>query len=288
MRLRVTAALLLFAATVALAQSGGDQPAAQSGFLFNVGFDGSFDSSGHVMDLGTSAGYKFNRHLQMDMGMPFYFLSSPTSGTATGVGNAALAMRLLFGSPSVNYGSSLTTFVPTGDQGLGLSTGRATFDWTNHFDHDFGRVTPRLDIGLANTVVDSKHFVRPFTTLGFNAHAEGGASVDLFKNVSVDASMYDIMPWGSQKMYSREVRAGAIGNPAPQHGRAFEGSHFTSGAADLTRDNGFSAGLDLNPAPCVDLYSGYTHSVKFALDEVSFGIGLNVGQLMHQGGCKKR
>ena len=289
MRLRISVALFLLAAVAAFAQSASDQPAAaQSGFLFNVGFDGSFDSSGHVMDLGTSAGYRFNRHLQADLGLPFYFLSSPASGAATGVGDAALALRLLFGNPKVNYATSLTTFLPTGNQDLGLSTGRATFDWTNHFDHPFGRVTPKLDFGLANTVVNSRYFVRPFTTLGFNAHAEGGASVDLFKNLSVDASAYDIMPSGTQKMYSREVRAGFLGNPAPGHGRAFENSHFTTGTADLTSDHGFSGGLDLNPAPCVDVYGGYTRSVKYALDEVSFGIGLNVGQLMHQDGCRKK
>ncbi len=287
MRLTIAAVLLLFAASALFAQSAADRTAAQSGFIFAVGFDGSFDNSGHTMDLGTSAGYRFNRHFQTDVGVPFYFLSSSTGGAATGVGNAALAMRLLFGSPVVNYATSLTTFVPTGNQDLGLSTGRVTFDWTNHFDHEFGRVTPKLDIGLANTVVDSRQFVRPFTTLGMNAHADGGASVDLFKGISIEAAAYTVMPFGPQKMYSRQVRAGATGNPAPQHGRAFEGSHFTSGNADLTRDRGYSAGLDLSPAPCMDLYGGYTHSVSYALDEVSFGIGLNLGQLVHQNGCKK-
>ena len=286
--MRFAAALVLWAATAAFAQSNADQAAAQNPFIFNIGFDGSFDSSGHVMDLGTSAGYKFNRHFQVDVGMPFYFLSSPTSGTSTGPGDAALAMRLLFGNSTVNYSSSLTTFMPTGSTDLGLSTGRATFDWSNHLDHDFGRVTPELDFGLGDTVVDSKHFVRPYTTLGFNTHVDGGASLDLFKNVSLEATAYAILPSGPQKMYSRQVRAGAGGNPNPQHGRAFQGSHFTSGGPELTRDNGFSAGLDLSPAPCMDMYGGYTHSVKFALDEVSFGIGLNLGQLMRQNGCKKK
>ncbi len=289
MRLRIALALCLFAAVSAFAQSSGDQSAATpSGFLLNVGLDGSFDSSGHVMDFGTSAGYRFNRHFQADLGVPFYFLSNSTGGSSSGVGDAALALRLLFGNPKLNYASSLTTFLPTGNQDLGLSTGRATFDWTNHFDHAFGRVTPKLDIGLADTVMNSRYFVRPFTTLGFNTHAEGGASVDLFKNLSVDASAYGIMPSGTQKMYSRQVPAGFLGNPAAKHGRAFESSHFTTGTADLTSDHGFSSGLDLNPAPCVDLYGGYTRSVKYALDEVSFGIGLNVGQLMHQDGCKKK
>ena len=286
-RLRIVAAFVVLAAAAALAQSNGEQAAVQKGFVASASFDGSFDSSGHVMDLGTSAGYRFSRHLQADLGVPFYFLSSSTSGTATGVGDAALALRLLFGNTSIHYTTSLTTFLPTGNQTLGLSTGRAMFDWSNQLDRDFGRVTPRLDIGVADTVVDSRHFIRPFTTLGYNAHVEGGASFDLFKHVSVEGSVYDILPWGTQKMYSRTLRPGAAGNPNPQHGRAFEGSHFTQGGPSLTSDNGVSAGLDITPAPCFDLYGGYTRSVKYALDEVSFGIGLNIGQMMRQNGCKK-
>lgn len=288
-RFRSAVAFLVLAAATALAQSNGEGTAAEEkGFVGSISFDGSVDNSGHMLDLGTSAGYRFNRHFQMDVGVPYYFLSSPASGSATGIGNTALAMRLLFPSDSLNYATSLTTFAPTGNESLGLSTGRVTFDWNNRFDHEFGRLTPFLDAGLGNTVVDSRHFVRPFTTLGPNAHAEGGASFDLFKHVSVEASAYDILPWGTQKMYSRAVHAGMAGNPNPQHGRAFEGSHFTQGGASLTSDNGFSAGLDLSPAPCMDLYGGYTRSMKYALDEVSFGIGLNVGRLMHQDGCKKK
>lgn len=288
-RLRSAVAFLVLAAAVALAQSSGEQTAAtQKGFVGSISFEGSADNSGHMLDLGTFAGYRFNRHFQMDVGVPYYFLSSPASGSATGIGNTALAMRLLFPNDTLNYATSLTTFIPTGNESLGLSTGRVTFDWNNHIDRGFGRVTPRLDAGLANTVVDSRYFVRQFTTLGANAHAEAGASFDLFKHVSLEASAYDILPWGTQKMYSRAVRAGMAGNPNPQHGRAFEGSHFTQGGPSLTSDNGLSAGLDVTPAPCMDLYGGFTRSMKFAQDEVSFGIGLNVGQLMRQNGCKKK
>jgi hypothetical protein len=289
-RFRIGATLLLFVAT-AFSQSSsgtGEQAAPPAGFVGSIGIDGSFDSSGHVMDLGTSAGYKFSPHVQVDVGVPFYFLSSPTSGTSTGIGNAALALHLMFPWSSVNYSTSLTTFAPTGDPTLGLSTGRVTFDWNNHLEHDFGRVTPGVDIGLANTIVESKHFLRPFTTLGANAHVSGGASIDLMKDVSLEASAYQILPWGQQKMYSRQVFPGGAGNPVPQHGRAYQQNHFTSGSADLTRDNGFSAGVDVTPIPCFDLYGGYTRSIKYALDEVDFGVGFDLGRAMHVGGCKKK
>ncbi len=292
MRFRLCASLLLFVSVGLFAQSSGgsgDRPAPPAtGFTASIGFDGSFDGSGHVMDLGTSVGYKFGRHFQTDLGVPFYFLSSSSGGTSTGIGDSALAFRLLFPSSLLNFSSSVTMFAPTGDPSLGLSSGRATFDWTNHFDHDLGHVTPFVDAGIADTTVEISHHLRPYTTLGSNVHLSGGASFDLLKNVSFEASAYGIFPWGTQKMYSRLVTAGGAGNPNPQHGRAYEQNHFTSGTADLTRDHGLSAGLDLTPAPCLDLYGGYTHSVKFASDEVDFGIGFDLGRAMRNGGCKKK
>ncbi len=290
MKFRLAAAVFVFIASVSLAQSANqaDKPAEQRGFTASIGFEGSLDSSSHVFDLGSSAGYKFNKHFQLDFGVPYYFLSSPTSGTTSGLGNAALAMRFLFPNPVVNYATSITGSIPTGDPAKGLSTGRGTFDWTNHFDREIGHVTPRLDIGVANTIVDSRLFMRPFSSLGFNAHAEAGASIDLFSSLSFEASVYDIQPAGQQKIYSRTVRGSAAGNPNPQHGRAWEGGHLVVGGASLTQDDGFSAALDLSPAPCVDMYGGYTRSVKYALDSVSFGIGLNIGQAMHPRGCHKQ
>jgi hypothetical protein len=58
-----------------------------------------------------------------------------------------------------------------------LSTGRVTFDWDNHFAHGFDRLTPFLDVDVANSVPDTRFLHRPYTSLGTLAHFEGGSEL---------------------------------------------------------------------------------------------------------------
>lgn len=48
----------------------------------------------------------------------------------------------------------------------------------------------------ANIMIDSRFFLRPFTSLGFNAHFQAGTGFDLWKFFTVGASAYDILPSG--------------------------------------------------------------------------------------------
>jgi len=63
------------------------------------------------------------------------------------------------------------------------------------------------------------------------------------------------------------------------HGRVFEQNQQTTGGADIAKDNGFAALVDANPTPYLDMELGYTRSVHYALNSVSFGVGVNVGYL---------
>jgi hypothetical protein len=187
----------------------------------------------------------------------------------------------------VNFGSVLTGFAPAGDSKLGLSTGRATFDWTNHFDHSFNNFTPFLEAGLSNTVTDTQLFMRPFTSLGMNTHFQGGASYQFARYFNVGASGYDIQPFGQQTLFSKvaggntQLRAGAPSSRAP-----FQTNPQVTGSSDLTYDNGFSAWVGASPSPYLDLQLGYTRSIQYELNSVSFGIGINVGRLYHRGASK--
>src|SRR5579872_1493737 len=130
-------------------------PPESPAFTFDEHVEGSVNSLGAVTRVDTSAGYVFNRHWSADLGVPFYFVS-PSSSTAasTGVtsfqalGNVYAQMRLTLANPAVNYVSTLTGAAPTGDRTDGLSTGHAILDWTNYFDHSFGRLTPFAEIGI--------------------------------------------------------------------------------------------------------------------------------------------
>jgi hypothetical protein len=255
----------------------------ESGLTSYVEFDGTADGDGQAYVLNSSVGYNFNQHFGVDLGVPVYFVrASATSTTGAfstnGIGNPYLDLRLKFLSPAVNFGSKLTGFVPVGDSRKGLSTGRGAFDWTNRFEHAFERLTPFAEVGIANTITDSRLFIRPYTTLGFNSHFRAGADYDLWKFISVGASAYDILPAGQQTVFSRIVPGS--GNTANgSHGRVFQDNQQTTGSADIARDNGFSAWIDASPGHLVDMELGYTRSVHYDLNAVSFSVGFNLARL---------
>src|SRR5512146_2428499 len=177
---------IIILAAVAAAQSVPATPVpSDTGFTSYAEFDGTSNVDGQVYRLNSSVGYSFTEHFGVDVGVPIYFVrpsSSVTGGVSgNGLGNPYLDLRFKFLNPAVNFGSVLTGYAPAGDSKLGLSTGRVTFDWTNHFDHSFNNLTPFIEAGLSNTVADTQLFIPPFTSLGYNAHYQGGASYQLGK-----------------------------------------------------------------------------------------------------------
>ena len=282
-RFKVASPLICFflmLAPAAVTQSAA-KPAAkdETGFTSYAAIEGTSDGDGRVYVLSSSVGYSFTRHFGTDLGVPFYLVrpSSSLGGTSSdGIGNPSLDLRLRFPGRAVNFASVVTGSAPLGDSKKGLSTGRGTYDWTNHFDHAFESFTPFGEIGISNTVADTRLFLRPFTALGFNTHVQGGANYDLWKFFSVGASGYSILPSGQQTIFSKVV---ATSGNLNGHGHSFENNQQTTGGADLARDYGFSTWIDANPTPYLDMELGYTRSVNYDLNAVSFGVGINVGYL---------
>lgn len=217
---------------LAAAQSKSESAAKDdTGFTSSLEFGGTTNAAGQVYELDSSVGYTFTQHFGMDFGVPIYFVntSSSASGSTSGsgVGNPSVDMRWKYPHSSVNYATVLTGSAPLGDRSLGLSTGHATFDWTNRFDHAFNQVTPFFEAGFSNTTSDSRLFVRPYTTFGLNSHFRGGAEIDVWKFISVGAAGYDIAPFGNQTVFSRVVGpSGPAGTGSgATHGRSFNAGH---------------------------------------------------------------
>ncbi len=282
------------------AQSTSSAPEVQGyekGVTAYTQFGGTSYSGGHVLKLDSSVGYSFSPHFGIDAGVPIYFAASsastPTASNTSnnGIGNPYVDLRWKFDNPVVNYRSMVTGYLPVGD----FSTGRFTADWTNHFDRRFSRLTPFAEAGIGNTIVDSAYFDRPFTSLGFNAHVQGGATYDLARHLSVGGSFYAVIPSGEQKLYSRILQGqmnrantanvtngmnAANGmNGTNMSGLVGNYSQIT-GTADLARDHGFSGWVGLSPNPYIDLSLGYTRSTSYDLNIVSFNVGVNVGRLL--------
>lgn len=278
-----------FACTLLLLASGASLFAAAEsdestrGFTFSERFQGSVNTLGAVNELDSNIGYNFNTHLGVDGGLPVYFVRPSSATTSTtgmtssnGIGNAYGQVRLTFANPLVNFESSLTGTAPTGDKTAGFSTGHATADWSNYFDHSFSRLTPFGDVGIANSVSDTMFFIRPYTTYGFVTHMEGGAKYRLAPMLSVGASLYEIAPSGQQTVISRVVKAQSQSSSRQSHG-AFETANQTTGSSNIAADHGFSAWVQVRPLKTINLFAAYTRSTQYSLDTLSFGVSFNVG-----------
>jgi hypothetical protein len=243
---------------------------AEKGFTFYEFYGGSFNSLGHVTELDTTVGYNFNRYFGVDAGIPFYFvgLSSATAAQGplpgNGIGDVYGDLLVTVANPTVNYLGTLRGTAPTGNADKGFSTGRVTFGWDNYFDHDFRGLRPFADLGFANSIGDTHFFYRPFITYGYVTELEGGLTYKILSPLRVGASLYCDLPIGEQTVISR------VGLPE------------IKGPASIDRDNGYSAWVTVRPIPYITLEGGYDHSVRYALNTFSFGIGFNVGSIYHK------
>jgi len=279
----MTRRTVLFASVILLSQFASAQtstkPAAhEGGMTAYVQFGGTANSEGQVYELNSNVGYDFNSHFGVAVGAPIYFIrpsSSIGATSANGLGDPYAALHLKYPNPLISFATVLTGTVPIGNSKQGLSTGRATFDWTGHIDHSISNLTPFLEAGIANTIADSSLYMRPYTTLGFNTHFRGGATYDIWKFVSLGAAGFAIVPTGGQTVFSRvnHSQNGGTG----QHGPPFLNNQQTTGTASIARDNGFSTWVDVSPHHAIDFQLGFTRSLVYVLNSVSFNIGFNLG-----------
>ena len=271
---------VVFAITAAGLQA---QNSESRGLTFAAGMQGSTNALGTVTRVDASAGYFFNRSWQIDFGVPFYstFPSNTTTAAGNpsvhGIGNVYTQIRFTKAHPKLNYVSTLTATAPTGDRDQGLSTGRVTVDWGNYFDHSFGRFTPFVEVGVANSVSDTTFFVRPYTTLGLITRGQAGARFRVTPWAALGASGYWIEPTGDQTVISRVVTHGGPGSlNRLLHRPVFEQTTVTSGSSDIARDRGVSGFVLFGRNPGVNTYAGFTRSTHFHLNTVFFGVGYNL------------
>jgi len=59
--------------------------------------------------------------------------------------------------------------------------------------------------------------------------------------------------------------------------RGYTQTSVQSGGSDLTRDNGFNAGVEVKPLHYLDLEANFSRSVPLALNIFSFGLSVDIG-----------
>jgi hypothetical protein len=218
-----------------------------------------------------------------------------------------------------NFATNLTGDAPTASFRKGLTSGRAQWDWFNHIDTNLHGFDPFVNFGLANGRMDQHFMPRPydtdlpFRTFGYLSDFEGGVQYKLWNRIGIGFSVWDVLPMGPQRIFSNLVwdQPGeailAVGGPAtstqtfvppptrsvvpgnfgyligdPNHGRYWNTAFESTGPAYIARDNGYSATLDFTPTKTMDVLIAYNHSVRYALDTVSFTVQFNANSLVRK------
>jgi len=261
----------------------------QKGFSGFEEFQGTLNSDSKIFKLDSNAGYDFNKHFGIFVGMPLYFANTQTTttqvnGTATtttsdvtnnGLGNAYFGFAMNAPNKTLDYSSTVTMAAPTGSTSKGFSSGRVNFDWDSRFERAFDRLTPFVDAGLANAVPDTGLSTKPFTSLGLLSHVEEGGEFELVKHFSIGGSGYEIFPFGNQKIFSKIVGKGQSGNGKGKN--SFDLAAVTSGSG-LTRENGFNSWVAFDPTPLWRVQVGFSRSATYDLNSFGFNLRMNLGK----------
>jgi len=270
------------------------------GWMLGTRFEGSTSSDGSVYDLGMGAGYNFSHRFGVDLGIPYFFVGTPTSVkgknptavSGNGLGDLGANIRFFLPGKATNYASTIHLGAPSGDKSKGFSTGHATWNWSNHIEHGWGNFTPYIDGSVGNTVPDTRHVRRPFMTFGYNAAFEAGTQMDAGP-FSLSGSAYDVAPWGPQTVVSRVFRCSS-GTKCASAGKTsnrknYLNSSVSTGDASLARDNGFNASVEYKPPKmkALDLEVDYSRSVPLRLNAFSFGIALDIAGVLRSAHLKK-
>src|SRR6267154_1362898 len=208
---------LLCTATLCLAQ-GNAGLSKDQGFSSYTSVNANHDSSSGWSTITTpSVRYDFNHIFGVEMGIPYYISHNgydttvavrrnqvqPLVTSYNSLGDLYLSLNFTAPLTVVGYKATITGTAPTGDTSSGISTGRPTFDLNNHFDHPFSFFTPLVEFGIGDSsALIDKRVRRPYTTLGPLSHFRAGSSFDFLKIFSFEATAYEDLPIGDQKVFS--------------------------------------------------------------------------------------
>ena len=265
------------ASSTASATSEVPQVPGISGLLRGVNAGVTFSSlhdaqTGWATVLQPAIGYSFNDIFSLDVTVPIYFYRLAGTKVPNPPASALLIPRrgepgdVLFGLHAlfIPHGfedqATVSATAPTGDTVYGLSTGRATFDFSNRIEHPFKYITPDVELGVG----DSSSLVNPlvlrdFTSLGPLAHFQAGFSFALPRGASFDTNVYEQLPIGDQKIYQTYARRGG---PAVT---------VVTGRS-VAEDNGFTNSFDLPFDGHVTLSAYYSRSLRLHDDILALGL----------------
>jgi len=246
------------------------------GFTIFEELRGVESNQGQFAIVDTSIGYMFNKRIAIDIGEPVFFaratLPSIPHVWKIDAGDPYGDLRLSFDNPVLNYDTVFTVTVPVRGTSV-FSTGRVGLDWFNHFDHEFGRLGPFVNGGVANGILDTTQLSQPFRlvqnfkTLGFIADVEGGMTFRVVPHLRIGGSYYALLPAGDQKVYINGVQNLLL-------------LPTSVGASNITHDRGYSAFARVNLSRFLYAEAAYVHSIPLNDDAATLTFGVDVKSLL--------
>jgi hypothetical protein len=240
------------------------------GWNAGLTISGFHESSSGWATLATPAiGYSFNDIFSVDATIPIYFYRLAESRSTRPrpdarlvnqrgePGDLVLDIRAQFIPRHFQYEITGAVTAPTGDEAYGLTTGRVTFDISNHFERTFGRLTPNLEIGGGDsTTLVNRILTKNYTSLGPLAHAQIGLNIELFHGISFETDAYEQLPIGDQKIY----------------GPSRNGKATVVVGHSVTEDNGFINSVDIPVTNQITFSGSYGRSLRLRSDTVAIGV----------------
>jgi len=255
-------------------------------------------SAGWSSEMNSAVGYDVNSHFAVEAGTPFWLVTTTQSTTTSGgsgttavntthsnsFGDAFLRLKAQTHVDSLSYSTNLTFTAPTGDTSAGVSTGRATFNWNNRLERELEHFTLIGEGSFGNSLASSSRNRRDFTTLGAVSEFRGGMSFDLLEVVTLEASGYGDVGFGSQKVYSRNVKKGTNGLGKSSHGRSYEAAYLTTGDGSLVNDSGFTTDISWSMTPRFTTDFAYNRSVHYSSNSVAVTLAVRLGHTAEKSG----
>jgi hypothetical protein len=219
-----------------------------------------------------------NRRWSFEAGLPLFAVNGALSDDGqshVGLGDAYGTVYFDLSSEATTFYTSASASAPTGSVRKGLGFGQVTWEWSNHVERSFGRVTPYGDGGISNGLDLSNrasHGRRgaraPAPIVGRVIDGESGVAFGFSDAVSLSVSGYLTQSWGAQS---------TVTATGPRGKRA-----VVLSTANQVRDRGWSADLSVSTGRMADLSVWFWRSQTFYSNTLSVSLVLHLWEILHR------
>ncbi|WP_263375485.1 hypothetical protein [Granulicella aggregans] len=240
-----------------------------------VAFAGIHDSSiGWYQAITPGLSYEFSHRWSTDASFTFYpyrLASNQNPMTSTSeplvssngvIGDTLFGFHGRFNPRGLLTTSTASLTAPTGDKASGLSTGRVTFDLSEHVEKYLRRTGLIVDAGGGDSSTLFNQLVtKDYSSLGPIAHFQAGFGIILPRRMYFRSLAYEQLPLGDQKIYSSLSQPGQPGHPSME---------VVTGRK-ISEDNGFTSSMSIPLTEHWIFQSYYNRSLRFRIDTGYFG-----------------